>query len=205
MLQLSQQFVEGLFFAICQKQPTNSDIASVMAHAKSAKDAVSIIRKLPKAEGFFNQFHGLSCNWMDHLLCIGQQPTYFQASMLAFAGINRFVDCTETVQDYFEILPENISYYKTPILNNEQNKPEPVEAAARAVLDPLARNERVYVHCQSGFCRSAIIASVVTAVRLNIPYCEGVKIVKLRRPVAQPQSELLTREDAEAVIGRLRK
>lgn len=205
MAQLNQQFVEGLYYAICQKQPTNSDVASILSHAKSIKDAVSIIRKLPKAENFFNQFNGLSCNWMDHLLCVGQQPSHFQALLLAYAGINRFVDCTETEQDYFEILPENVSYYKTTIDNENRNKPEPVEAAARAVLEPVMRMERVYLHCQSGFCRSAIIASVVTAVRLNLSYTEAIRIVKQRRPVAQPQLELLSRDEAEIIIERLKK
>jgi len=205
MAQLTQQFVEGLFYAICQKQPTNSDVASILAHAKSIKDAVSIIRKLPKAENFFNQFHGLSCNWMDHLLCVGQQPSHFQALLLAYAGINRFVDCTEAEQDYFEILPENCTYYKTTIDNGRRNQQEPVEAAAKAVLESVTRTERVYLHCQSGLCRSAIIASVVTAVRLNLSYMEAIKVVKQRRPIAQPQLEILTRDDAETIIERLRK
>ena len=205
MAQLTQQYVEGLFYAICQKQPTNSDVASIMAHAKTPKEAVSIIRKLPKAAGFFNQFHGLSCNWMDHLLCIGQQPSHFQALLLAFAGINRFVDCTEQEQDYFEILPENVSYYKTTIANDKPNEPGPVELAVKSVMESIDRNDRVYLHCQSGFCRSAIIASIVTAIRMNIGYMEAMKVVKIRRPVAQPQLELLSVEDAELIIGKFKK
>lgn len=203
--QLTTQFVEGLYYAICQKQATNTDIASILAHAKSIKDAIHIIRKLPKAELFFNQFHGLSCNWMDHLLCVGESPSQFQAITLAYAGINRFVDVTDVEeQEYMNVLPETVSYYKARISNDQRNGPEPVEAAARAVLSALADNQRVYLHCQSGFCRSAIIASVVMAARMNRPYSEGLKIVKQRRPIAQPSVELFSAKDAAVVIGNLR-
>jgi protein-tyrosine phosphatase len=69
-------------------------------------------------------------------------------------------------------------------------------------METLRKNQRVYLHCQSGFSRSAIIASVVMAIRLKISYFDGMKIVKLRRPIAQPQMELLRREDAELVIEK---
>lgn len=203
MTQLTSEFVEGMFYAICQKQATNADVASIMSHATSIKDAVHIIRKHPKAEGFFNPFHGISCNWMDHLLCVGEEPKLFQALLLAYAGINRFVDVTGNEQWYPDILPDGVAYYQATIKNDERNMPEPVEAAVKAVLEPLADNQRVYLHCQSGLCRSAIIASVVTAVRKKIPYSEAIKVVKIRRPVAQPQADLLTRTDAEMVIKRL--
>lgn len=204
MAQLTAQFIEGVYYAICQKQATNSDVASILSYAKSMKDAVSIIRKLPKAEKFFNPFHGLSCNWMDHLLCVGEQPSHFQAIMLAYAGINRFVDLTEAEQDYFEILPQNISYYKTTISNDRPNKPDPISFAIRAVLESINRHDRVYLHCQSGLCRSAIVASLIAAIRQNVSYLDGIKIVKLRRPVAQPQFDLLSLEDADIIIERFK-
>lgn len=203
MAQPSSEFIAGLYYGICQKYATNAEIASIMSVAKSTSDAIKIIKALPKAEVFLNQFHGLSYNWMDGLFCVGEQPSHFQAAMLAQAGVNRFVDLTEIEQDYFEVLPTDVSYYKSPISNSDRNKPDPVEAAARLVLEPLADKQRVYLHCQSGFCRSAIIASVVMAVRLNTTYPLAIKVVKTRRPVAQPQLELLSRTDAEIVVKRL--
>ncbi len=202
MRKLSPEFIEGMFYAICQKPATSSDIDSIMSHAKSVKDAINMIRSLPKAQPFMNQFHGISCNWMDNLFCVGQQPSHFQAICLAFSGINRFVDLTEIEQDYFEVLPNNISYYKTTIDNDTPNGPEPVMKAVGAVMETLRKNQRVYLHCQSGFSRSAIIASVVMAIRLKISYSDAIKIVKQRRPIAQPQMELLRREDAEYVIEK---
>lgn len=200
---LDPKFVEGLYYALCQKQATNSDLASIMSHAKSVRDAVNIIKKSPKAEVFLNAFHSLSFNWIDHIFCVGEQPSHFQAFLLVQAGINRFVDVTDSDQTYFEILPENVAYYKATISNDSKNGQQPVELAAKSVLDALARNERVYLHCRSGLCRSAIIASVVTAIRMKISYTEAIKIVKSRRPVAQPQLDLFCREDADAVIKRL--
>jgi len=194
------EFIEGMFYAICQKQATNADVASIMSHAKSIKDVVNIIRSMPKAMPFMNQYHGLSCNWMDHLFCVGQQPSHFQAICLAYTGVNRFVDLTEIEQDYFEVLPDNVSYYKTPIANDTPNHPAPVIKAVGAVMETLQKNQRVYLHCQSGFSRSALIASVVMAIRLKISFSDAMKVVKTRRPVAQPQLELLRREDAELVI-----
>ena len=200
--QLTPQFIEGLYYAICQKQATNSDVASIMAYAKSVKDAVNIIRKLPKAEKFFNPFYGLSCNWLDHLFCVGEQPSHFQAVVLAQTGINCFVDLTENEQDYVNMLPETVNYYKAMISNEKRNKIGPVETAVKAVMEPLNRNERVYLHCQSGLCRSAIIASLVSAIRNKVGYAEGIRIVKLKRPVAQPQLDLLSNEDAKAIIEK---
>lgn len=200
---LTPQFVEGMYYAICQKQATNADVASIMSHAKSVKDAVQIIRKLPRASIFFNQFYGLSCNWMDHLLCVGEQPGHFQAILLASAGINRFVDVTESEQEYISGLPENVAYYKAPIRNDRRNDLVAAELAVKSVLDAIAMNQRVYLHCQSGLCRSALIASVVMATRMSISYSQAVKVVKIRRPVAQPQIDLLPEDDAAAIIKGL--
>ena len=203
MAELTPQFVEGMFYAVCQKQATNTDIASILACAKSAKDVLHILRKSPKAQVFLNQFHGLSLNWLDHLYCIGERPSHFQASLLANTGINRFVDLTEIEQDYFKMLPDNVSYCKATIANDRRNGPDVIEAAAKAVLEPLGRNERVYMHCMSGISRSIIIASIVMAVRTKSGYLEAMKFVKTRRPIAQPQMDLLALQDAECVIRRL--
>lgn len=202
---LTQEFVQGLYYAICQKSPTGAEVASIVSHAKSMKDALSMIRQIPKAQPYMNQFHGLSCNWMDHFLCVGQQPTPFQAHCLAFTGINRFVDLTENEQEYITCLPETVSYYKATINNDLGNKPPAVELAVKSVIEPLRLNQRVYLHCQSGFSRSAIIASVVMAIRLKVSYTEAMKVVKQRRPVAQPVMELLSRQDAESVIANFSK
>lgn len=203
MAQLSPQFIEGAYYAICQKHPTNADVASILAHAKSVKQAVAIIRKLPEASRFFDQFHGLSCNWIDQLLCVGEQPSQFQALLLAQAGINRFVDVTEECQNYFEILPENISYWQATIRNDVVNRPEMIEKAAFLVLEAMSDMQRVYLHCHSGMHRSAIVASVVLAVRNRVAYSEAIKLLKCRRPIAQPTYELFSRQDAASVIEKL--
>jgi len=202
MTQLTPEFIEGMYYAICQKQATNIEIESIISQAKTIKQAASIIRNLVKAQPFINQFHGLNCNWMDHFFCVGQQPTPFQALLLSYTGINRFVDLTENEQIYLDCLPDGVSYYKTTIANDTPNKPEIIEPAVRAIIEPIRQNQRVYLHCQSGFSRSAIVASVVMSIRLNISYSEAMKVVKIRRPIAQPQMDLLSREDAEFVISK---
>ena len=199
---LSSDFIEGMYYAICQKSPTNTELASIVSLAKSTKDALSMIRNIPKAQPYMFQFHGLSCNWMDHFLCVGQQPTPFQAHCLAFSGINRFVDVTENEQDYTTCLPETVSYYKATVSNDEANQALAIELAVKCVIEPLKSNQRVYLHCQSGFSRSAIVASVVMAIRLKISYTEAMRVVKQRRPVAQPVMELLSRQDAATVIAK---
>ena len=205
MPQLSPQFIEGAYYAMCQKHPTNSDVASILAHAKTIKQAMAIIRKLPETARFFDNFHGLSCNWIDHLLCVGEQPSQFQALLLAQTGINRFVDVTSNTQEYFEVLPENVSYWQATIQNDVKNAPEDVERAAGIVLESIGKSERVYLHCHSGMHRSAIIASVVIAVRKNIAYSEAIKLLKLKRPIAQPSYELFARQDAALVVEKLSK
>lgn len=201
---LDQKFVEGLFYAMCQKHATNSEIASIMSHAKSVRDAVLIIRSNPQATRFSNQFNGLSCNWIDMSLCIGENPTPFQAIKLAEAGINRFVDLTGIDHEYFEMLPETCSYYRETI-NEERTSVDEVVFAGKTVLDAIKGNNRVYLHCFSGLSRSAIIASIVTAVRMRISYSEAIKVIKVRRPVAQPNTELLDRHDAAKAVARLAK
>lgn len=203
MAQLDPKFVEGLFYGLCQKMPTNSEVASIVSLAKSVREAVAIIKRNGCTVKFFDHFNALSCNWMDHLLCVGECPSHFQALLLSQAGINRFVDLTEIDNDYVTILPENCSYYKATLKNDAKNSVEDVEGAVRIVMEALAKNDRVYLHCFSGRSRSALVAALVCAVRNKLSFQQGIKYVKSRRPIAEPHPDLLGPEDANAVIRRL--
>lgn len=203
MAQLDPKFVEGLFYGLCQKMPTNSEVASIVSYAKSVRDAVSIIKRNSLSAKFFDHFNALSCNWMDHFLCVGECPSHFQALLLAHAGINRFVDLTELDNDYFVALPDNCSYYRATIKNDTKNSTQDVEVAVHTVMEALDRKDRVYLHCFSGRSRSAFVAAIVSAIRNGLTFQQGVRFVKGRRPVAEPHPDLLGADEANALIRRL--
>jgi predicted protein tyrosine phosphatase len=198
----SEEFVRGAFFAACQRMPTNHESASISAHASNFREAMLIIRQHPDASRLFNALYGLSCNWMGLDLCLGERPTPLQAELLAEAGVTSFVDITEEPQPYAEYLPDGVLYQKSPLKNNVRNEPGPVEAAARMVLSSL-RSSRVYLHCNSGMSRSPLVAAIVVAARGRLHFCEGLRIVKQRRPIAQPHPDLLTPDEAEVITRRL--
>jgi hypothetical protein len=200
---LSPEFISGLFFAACQRLPTNIELAQIQACASTELEAIHLVRRLPEATRFFDAFYGLSCNWISPLLCIGEFPGPFQADLMAESGINAFVNVSGKDPVYQKFLEKNVSYVSIPLVNNAPNDVACIKAAAQEVLRLMGDAKRVYLHCFSGISRSALVASIVVAVSAKCSFYDGMRFVKSRRPMARPNPDLLSNEMACQIVKEL--
>ena len=61
-----------------------------------------------------------------------------------------------------------------------------LDSAVAAVGDWLAGGRTVYLHCRAGWQRSATVAAAVVARREGLDVQEALRVVRLRRPSADP-------------------
>lgn len=202
---LPDALVRGAFLAICQRLPTNKEVADILHSAKSEKEAVRMISRLPEASRFFNSFYGLSFNWIGFDLAVGEYPSPLQADLLVEVGVNEFVNLTETSLPYTDGIPQHVGYHEFSLTNDAPNPVEIIEDAAKAITGMLRQHRRVYAHCHSGISRSAMVASLVVGGRRGLSYKQAIEFVRQHRPIAYPHPDLLATPEANDVIKRLKK
>jgi atypical dual specificity phosphatase len=61
-----------------------------------------------------------------------------------------------------------------------------LDRAVDEVLHELDAGRTVYVHCRAGWQRSAAVAAGVIAVREGVPVEEALRMVRKRKPMAEP-------------------
>lgn len=200
---LPEGFVEGVFFAVCQRPPTNRELASIARHAIDKRDVVHFLKNMPEAGRFFNNFYGLSFNWINFRLAVGEYPSPFQADLLVEDGITHFINVTNQDLPYVDILPDSISYSAVPLANDKRNSKEDMAKAAKLVLCSMGSDDRTYLHCFSGISRSAAVAAIAIGAREGLNYRQAMDLVRGKRPLAHPHPSLVTLAEANAIIKQL--
>lgn len=201
---MTEDFINGLYFAVCQRLPNKHDIAELLAVASSPGEALAALRGTPEGIRYFSLAGNLSFNWITNMMCIGARPTPVQAAALLEMGITAFLDLTYEPPDYAEALCEGVGRFSEPIKNDVANPPDDILRAARVLLGLLDENKRTYLHCNSGRSRSAYVAAIIIAVTRGEDFKEATRYVRLRRPTARP-FPLLLPEEADAIIEDLQR
>jgi protein-tyrosine phosphatase len=98
-----------------------------------------------------------------------------------------------------EPYPEDLPVREVPLIDGPQNNYEEFDTAVNQLLDLLADDHVVFVHCAAGASRSVSVAAAALALRRETAVENAVELIRERRPIANPHSHL--REQAEAFVN----
>lgn len=109
----------------------------------------------------------------------GSFPTQETVNLLEGEGVRFFIDLTNSNEQKTIPYKTNYSYIKYPI--EDRQIPLNWKSFAQLVLelssiiDTLAPNEKVYIHCRGGHGRSGILVASILCHYLNYPPDEAIK------------------------------
>jgi atypical dual specificity phosphatase len=75
---------------------------------------------------------------------------------------------------------------RLPLVDYGGLGPEVLERAVSDVLEALDDGSRVYLHCRAGWQRSAAVAAGVIALREDLPVEDALRVLRERKPTAEP-------------------
>ena len=134
--------------------------------------------------------------WISPALAQGARFKPGQVEALARAGIGSVLDLREEDRDDEALLAaHDIHFRHLPLVDRRPPTQEQLDVASRWVLDEMAADRKVLVHCNSGVGRSVAVASAVL-LRMGYTLPQAYDLVRRRRATAaftQSQMEALRR------------
>jgi atypical dual specificity phosphatase len=95
--------------------------------------------------------------------------------------------------------PDAVTVREVSMIDGPQNDYEDFETAAETLLELLADDHVVFVHCTAGVSRSGSVVAAALAPRRETSVEDAVEFVQERRPAVHPHPHL--REQAERFVG----
>lgn len=135
---------------------------------------------------------GLNLDWVTpHMAVGGRYPMEAAAHLAQALGVRHVVDLrVEACDDEAVLRTHGLTLLHLPTEDTCAVSQEHLHSGVHWVCERLSREERVYIHCEHGVGRSALLALCVLVARGASPR-EALELAKARRPQVSPSPEQL--------------
>jgi protein-tyrosine phosphatase len=151
---------------------------------------VIVSRRLPRPGG------RPTLAWITPSLAQGPRFTPSQVSALAGSGVNSVLDVRKEARDDEALLAQyGLRSCHVPMTDRAPPTQRQLKRAVEWVMDELAGDRKVFVHCHSGVGRSVLVACAVL-MRMGYGLPQAYEAVRRKRPeavISDAQVEALRR------------
>jgi protein-tyrosine phosphatase len=142
-------------------------------------------------------------DFINDRIAIGNKRDAYHLPNLMEAQITGMLNCAihldvNLIPAHMDHFP--VEYHKVAMNDNENNRPETLEAAVLCLEQLLERHDKVLVHCRAGASRSVTVVCLYLVKHEGLTFDEALQKVKQERNRANPNPGI--RQLADEVIRK---
>ncbi|MGR3178843.1 MAG: dual specificity protein phosphatase family protein [Candidatus Anammoxibacter sp.] len=184
-----RETIANYYITVLGRRPTPNELTDDYT---SNEQLTEIRFRLDSIQKEQTGFQKSSFDWITDQIAMGPAPIpQLWLQLVQEERINAFLNVSNEDFLYKAELPDDIHYYCYTIADGELIPNEILVAAVKTLSNLCKEGYRVYIHCHAGISRSGSILALYLSLRDNITYSQAIKNIQKRRPVCNPNPNLV--------------